>query len=53
MAGRRTELGEALEEGLKEALAWKRGKLALQAVEISSKPAGPISATGKRSVCSR
>jgi putative transcriptional regulator len=53
MAEKRTELGKALEEGLKEALAWKREELTLETVEISSKPVGSISAARKRGICSR
>ena len=32
----RTDLGKALEEGLTEALAWKRGEVALEVVNIAS-----------------
>ena len=34
MADERTELGLSLEEGLKEALAWKRGEIALETVNL-------------------
>src|ERR1700742_2884721 len=44
----RTELGLALEEGLKEALAWKRGELALETVNIDPMPAERIRAIRKK-----
>lgn len=34
----RTELGLAIAEGLREALAWKRGELALETVQITPMP---------------
>jgi putative transcriptional regulator len=44
----RTELGLALEEGLKEALAWKRGELALETVNIDPMPVERIRAIRKK-----
>jgi putative transcriptional regulator len=35
----RTDLGRAIEEGLSEALAWKRGELKLEVREIDPMPA--------------
>ncbi len=48
MADKRTDLGRALEEGLNEALAWKRGELALETVNIDPMPADRIRAIRKR-----
>jgi putative transcriptional regulator len=48
MTDDRTELGIALEEGLKEALAWKRGELALEAVNIDPMPVERIRAIRKK-----
>lgn len=45
---KRTELGKALEEGLKEAVAWKRGELELDVVEIDPMPAEQIKAIRKK-----
>lgn len=44
----RTDLGKTLEEGLREALAWKRGELALETVNIDPMPAERIRAIRKR-----
>lgn len=48
MADKRTELGLGLEEGLREALAWKRGELALETVHIDPMPAERIRAIRKK-----
>lgn len=42
MTDERTELGLSLEEGLKEALAWKRGEIALETVNLDPMPAERI-----------
>ncbi len=34
----RTELGQAIEEGLREALAWKRGAAALETIHLDPMP---------------
>jgi putative transcriptional regulator len=41
-------LGKALEEGLNEALAWKRGEIALETVNIDPMPVERIRAIRKR-----
>lgn len=41
-SSQRTELGLSLEEGLKEALAWKRGEIALETVNLDPMPAERI-----------
>ena len=48
MAERRSDLGKALEEGLNEALAWKRGEIALETVNIDPMPVERIRAIRKR-----
>jgi putative transcriptional regulator len=48
MADHRTDFGKALEEGLNEALAWKRGELALETVNIDPMPVERIRAIRKR-----
>ncbi|ATU94073.1 helix-turn-helix domain-containing protein [Phyllobacterium zundukense] len=48
MADNDTDLGEGLLEGLKEALAWKRGELALETVNIDPMPADRIKSIRKR-----
>jgi putative transcriptional regulator len=48
MTDDRTELGKALEEGLNEALAWKRGELALETVNVDPMPAERIRAIRKK-----
>ncbi len=45
---KRTALGRALEEGLKEAVAWKRGEVALETVNIEPMPAEQIKAIRKK-----
>ncbi len=47
MAEKRTRFGRDLEEALKEALAWKRGELALETVNIDPLPAERIRAIRK------
>jgi putative transcriptional regulator len=47
MAEKRTTLGKKVEEGLKEALAWKRGELELEVVEIDPMPKGRVKAIRK------
>jgi putative transcriptional regulator len=42
MADKDFNLGEALKEGLTEALAWKRGELALEVVNLDPMPAQRI-----------
>lgn len=42
MADKGFDLGQALKEGLTEALAWKRGELALEVVNIDPMPAERI-----------
>lgn len=44
----RTELGLAIEEGLREALAWKRGEIALETVNIEPMPVVRIRAIRKK-----
>lgn len=44
----RTDLGKALEEGLREALAWKRGDLALETVTIDPMPVERIRAIRRK-----
>ncbi|MFC3072824.1 helix-turn-helix domain-containing protein [Shinella pollutisoli] len=48
MTDKRTELGTAIEEGLREALAWKRGEIALEAVNVDPMPAERIRAIRKK-----
>lgn len=48
MTDERTELGLSLEEGLKEALAWKRGEIALETVNVEPMPAERIRAIRKK-----
>jgi putative transcriptional regulator len=48
MTDDRTELGKALEEGLNEALAWKRGELALETVNVDPMPPERIRAIRKK-----
>jgi putative transcriptional regulator len=48
LSDERTELGLAIEEGLKEALAWKRGELALDTVNIDTMPASRVRAIRKK-----
>jgi len=48
MTDDRTELGLSLEEGLKEALAWKRGEIALETVNVDPMPAERIRAIRKK-----
>lgn len=48
MSEKRTEFGTALEEGLAEALAWKRGEVALETVNIEPMPVERIRAIRKR-----
>ncbi|HRQ25795.1 helix-turn-helix domain-containing protein [Hyphomicrobium sp.] len=45
---KRTDLGKALEEGLKEAVAWKRGEIELEVVNIEPMPAERIKAIRKK-----
>jgi putative transcriptional regulator len=47
MAENRTDFGKALEDGLNEALAWKRGELALETVNIDPMPVERIRAIRK------
>ena len=42
-----TEFGSGLIEGLTEALAWKRGELALETIRIDPLPAVRIKSIGK------
>ena len=42
MVDERSAVGLGLEEGLREALAWKRGELALETVNIDPMPAERI-----------
>lgn len=44
----RTDLGKALEEGLTEALAWKRGEVALEVVNIAPMPPERIKAIRRK-----
>ena len=44
---KRTTLGKAIEEGLREALAWKRGEIALPAREIEPMTAARVKAIRK------
>lgn len=48
MADKDTDLGEGLLEGLKEALAWKRGELALETLNVDPMPADRIKNIRKR-----
>lgn len=48
MADKDTDLGEGLLEGLKEALAWKRGDLALETINVDPMPADRIKSIRKR-----
>jgi putative transcriptional regulator len=43
-----TEFGEGLIEGLKEALAWKRGEIALEVVNIVAMPPARVRAIRKK-----
>ncbi len=47
MAEKRTALGKKIEEGLREALAWKRGELELEAAEIDPMPKERVKAIRK------
>ncbi len=47
MAEHRTELGKAIEEGLKEALAWKRGEIELDVAVIDPMPKERVKAIRK------
>lgn len=44
----RTDTGRALEVGLREALAWKRGEIALEVVNIDPMPPARVKAIRKR-----
>lgn len=44
----RSSLGLAIEEGLREALAWKRGEIALEVVNIDPMPVHRIRAIRKK-----
>jgi len=48
MTDEKTEFGSALIEGLQEALAWKRGEVALEVVNINPMPAERIRAIRKK-----
>jgi len=48
MNSNRTEFGLALEEGLNEALAWKRGELALETVNVDPMPVERIRAIRRK-----
>jgi putative transcriptional regulator len=48
MTKKRTALGKALEEGLGEARAWKRGEAALEVVNIDPMPAERIRTIRKK-----
>lgn len=48
VAENRTELGEAIAEGLKEALAWKRGEIALDVVNVDPMPVDRIRAIRRK-----
>ena len=48
MDEKRSKLGLALEEGLREALAWKRGEIALEVVNIDPMPVERIRAIRKK-----
>jgi putative transcriptional regulator len=48
MADKRTAFGRGLEEGLREALAWKRGEIALETVNIDPMPVERIRAIRKK-----
>ena len=48
MASDRTELGLALEEGLREALAWKRGETALEVTNLDPMPIERIRAIRRK-----
>lgn len=48
MTDERSEFGLGLEEGLREALAWKRGELALETVRIDPMPVERIRAIRKK-----
>lgn len=48
MADKRSDLGLALEEGLREALAWKRGEVALEVVNVDPMPAERIRAIRRK-----
>ena len=42
-----TEFGSGLIESLKEALAWKRGELALETIRVDRLPAVRVKSIGK------
>ena len=48
MADDRTEFGRSLEESLREVLAWKRGEIALEVVNIEPMPPARIKAIRKK-----
>ncbi len=48
MADKRTEFGLGLEEALREALAWKRGEIALEARNVDPMPPARIKAIRKK-----
>lgn len=48
MSEERTEFGRGIEEGLREALAWMRGEIALEVVNIDPMPAARIRAIRKK-----
>ena len=48
MTGERTDFGLGLEEGLREALAWKLGEIALESVNIDAMSAERIRAIRKK-----
>jgi putative transcriptional regulator len=48
MAEDRSDLGLALEEGLREALAWKRGEVALEVVNVEPMPPKRIKAIRRK-----
>jgi putative transcriptional regulator len=48
MADERSDLGLALEEGLREALAWKRGEIALEVVNAALMPAERVKAIRRK-----
>ena len=48
MENERSELGLAIEEGLREALAWKRGEIALEVVNYEPMPVARIRAIRKK-----
>ncbi len=48
MADKRSKFGLGLEEGLREALAWKRGELALETLNIDPMPVERIRAIRRK-----